>query len=117
MTAGRTAWTGRLTALLCALTLSLATALPTPHVPRLIKVLTDHAEMVAEHGHSHGLEEDIAWALHGHSHEKMDHDHSVAVLPEHRFDVMALKVDVLWHAPDTGYRPPPVYRQLRPPSA
>lgn len=45
MTAGRTAWTGRLTALLCALTLSLATALPTPHVPRLIMVLTDHAEM------------------------------------------------------------------------
>ena len=90
MTAGRTAWTGR---------------------------PTDHAVMVTEHGHSHGSEEHIAWALHGHSHEKMDHHHSVAVLPEHLFDVMVLEVDVLWHAPDTGYQPPPVYRQLRLPRA
>lgn len=117
MTAGRTAWTGRLTALLCALTLSLATALPTPHVPRLIQVLSDHAEMVAEHGHSHGLEEDIAWASHGHSVAMRRWTTTMAVLPEHRFDVMALEVDVLWHAPDTEYQPPPVYRQLRPPRA
>lgn len=37
--------------------------------------------MIAEHGHSHGLEEDLAWAAHGHSHDSIDHDHSQAVVP------------------------------------
>ncbi len=37
--------------------------------------------MIAEHGHSHGLEEDLLWATHGHSHDSVDHDHSQAVVP------------------------------------
>ena len=36
--------------------------------------------MIAEHGHSHGLEEDLLWAMHGHSHDSVDHDHSQAVV-------------------------------------
>ncbi len=38
-------------------------------------------EMIAQHGHSHGLEDDILWATHGHSHDSVDHDHSQAVVP------------------------------------
>jgi len=37
--------------------------------------------MIAQHGHSHGLEEDLLWAAHGHSHDSVDHDHSQAVVP------------------------------------
>lgn len=36
--------------------------------------------MVEEHGHSHGFEEDLYWALHGHSHDVVDHDHSQVLL-------------------------------------
>lgn len=115
MVALKTGWMGRLAGLLCVLALLVSSIVPTPHVPRLMQVLTDHAEMIAEHGHSHGLEEDLSWALHGHSHEKADHDHSPALLPLHRFKVIPVEVAVLWHSPDAGYKPPPVYRQLRPP--
>lgn len=51
------------------------------HVPSVFEVVAEHAEMIAEHGHSHGLEEDLFWALHGHSHDVADHhDHSQAML-------------------------------------
>ncbi|WFE77295.1 hypothetical protein [Roseinatronobacter sp. S2] len=68
------------TALLCV-ALAVWLVIPTAnHVPTIIETLQDHAEMVATHGHSHGLEEDIYWAMHGHSHEAADHDHSQAFL-------------------------------------
>ncbi|MBY6117460.1 hypothetical protein KUW09_24945 [Mameliella alba] len=82
-----------------------------------MQVLADHAEMIAEHGHSHGLEEDIAWAMHGHSHDNVDHDHSVAVLPQHHFSVIPVEVSALWLMQDSGSQSPPVYCQLRPPRA
>lgn len=104
-------------ALLCVVALIAAAAVPTPHVPRLLLVLSDHAEMVAEHGHSHGLEEDIAWALHGHSHEKLDHDHFSALLPSPEGMMTNLPTDTLWRSPDAGHHPPPVHRELRPPRA
>lgn len=50
------------------------------HIPSVSEVVADHTEMVAEHGHSHGLEEDLYWALHGHGHDVADHDHSQALL-------------------------------------
>ena len=52
----------------------------TSHAPTIFETLQEHAEMIAEHGHSHGLEEDLYWALHGHSHDSADHDHSQAML-------------------------------------
>ena len=53
----------------------------TSHVPDVSQVLAEHAAMVESHGHSHGLEEDLAWALHGHQgHDAADHDHSQALL-------------------------------------
>jgi hypothetical protein len=48
--------------------------------PTALKVLQEHAEVVAEHGHSHGVQEDLYWALHGHSPDVVDHDHSQALL-------------------------------------
>jgi hypothetical protein len=50
------------------------------HVPRIAETLQDHAQMTADHGHSHGLQEDLLWAMHGHSHDVVDHDHSLALV-------------------------------------
>src|SRR6056297_2650797 len=74
---GKTAFT----ALLCVALLAWSVLPAISHTPAILDVLQDHAEMIAEHGHSHGLEEDILWATHGHSHDRADHDHSQAVVP------------------------------------
>jgi hypothetical protein len=53
--------------------------MPVPsHAPTVFETIQDHLEMIADHGHSHGFEEDLYWAMHGHSHEAADHDHSQA---------------------------------------
>ncbi|WP_299822568.1 hypothetical protein [uncultured Jannaschia sp.] len=57
----------------------------TSHAPTIFETLQEHAEMIAEHGHSHGLEDDLAWAMHGHGHDSADHDHSQAVLTRDLF--------------------------------
>ena len=55
------------TALLC-LSLVVWSMLPSlSHVPRIAETLNEHAQMVADHGHSHGFAEDLLWALHGHN--------------------------------------------------
>lgn len=63
--------------------------------------------MVAEHGHSHGLQEDLLWAMHGHSHDAVDHDHShaVAALDERSAPLPDLR-DTWMHRPsrDGPYR-------------
>ncbi len=106
-----------LVAAACALALLVAQLAPAPHVPKLLRVLSDHAAMIADHGHSHGLEEDIAWALHGHSHDQADHDHIQAVLPQHRGTAAPVEVSILWHAPSLAHWTPPVFRLERPPRA
>ena len=50
------------------------------HAPTVFETIQDHREMIADHGHSHGFEEDIYWAMHGHNHDAADHDHSQAYL-------------------------------------
>ena len=50
------------------------------HAPMVFETIQDHLEMVEEHGHSHGFEEDLYWAVHGHSHDAADHDHNQAFL-------------------------------------
>ncbi len=50
------------------------------HVPSVFDVVAEHTDMIADHGHSHGFAEDLVWALHGHSHDVADHDHSQAML-------------------------------------
>ena len=50
------------------------------HAPTVFETIHDHLEMIADHGHSHGLEEDLYWAMHGHGHDVADHDHTHACL-------------------------------------
>ena len=67
-------------ALLC-LSLVLWSVMPAAtHAPAVFETIQDHLEMIADHGHSHGLEEDLYWAMHGHSHDAADHDHNQAYL-------------------------------------
>jgi len=77
----RAAGRGVLVTLLCVVFAAWAAKPDLAHLPKLVTVLADHAETVAEHGRSHGLEEDLHWALHGHSHDQADHDHGTEVLP------------------------------------
>ncbi len=81
MTSLRTIGKAAFATLLCAAMLVWSVVPTTSHAPAILEVLQEHAEMIAEHGHSHGLEEDLAWAMHGHSHDSVDHDHSQAVVP------------------------------------
>ena len=50
------------------------------HAPMVFDTIKEHLEMIADHGHSHGFEEDLHWAMHGHSHDVADHDHNQAFL-------------------------------------
>lgn len=71
---------GAFAALLC-LSLVVWSVMPAAtHAPAVFETIQDHLEMIADHGHSHGLEEDLAWAMHGHDHDAADHDHSQAFL-------------------------------------
>jgi len=81
MTPLRTIGKAAFATLLCAAVLVWSVMPTTSHAPAILDVLQEHAEIIAEHGHSHGLEEDLAWASHGHSHDSVDHDHSQAVVP------------------------------------
>jgi hypothetical protein len=76
----RTYGRSALAALLCLSLVIWSLAPSMSHTPSVFDVVADHAEMIAEHGHSHGFEEDLYWALHGHSHDVADHDHSQALL-------------------------------------
>ncbi|KZX99085.1 hypothetical protein A3747_20675 [Sulfitobacter sp. HI0076] len=85
------------------------------HAPLIFETIQDHAEMIAEHGHSHGLEEDLAWAMHGHGHDTADHDHSQAILIAGR---ISQPFQGYWDLkrPDTSDAGPwPVQRIERPP--
>lgn len=80
MTSARTVGRGAFAALLGFAVLVWTVMPATSHAPTILETLHEHAEMIAEQGHSHGLEEDLAWAMHGHGHDSADHDHSQAVL-------------------------------------
>ena len=51
------------------------------HMPNVLDVLSEHAETALDHGHSHGLEEDIFAALQGHAHGLGDHEQVPDLLP------------------------------------
>ena len=50
------------------------------HAPTVFQTIQDHLAMIEDHNHSHGFEEDLYWAMHGHNHDVVDHDHSQAFL-------------------------------------
>lgn len=76
----RTIAQSALVALTCLSLVVWSLAPSASHVPSVFDVVAEHTDMIADHGHSHGLEEDLFWALHGHSHDVADHDHSHAML-------------------------------------
>lgn len=90
---------------------------PSTHTPQVIETLQAHAEMIAEHGHSHGLEEDLAWALHGHSHDVADHDHRQAVRLATGASDDSIETSARWRGFATAHWSPPVFRLERPPRA
>lgn len=85
------------------------------HVPKIIKTLQEHAEMIASHGHSHGLEEDLIWAMHGHSHDVADHDHTQAVFTQTRTAQVSVVTRAAWRGLAFAHWSPPLYRLERPP--
>lgn len=87
------------------------------HVPTVIETLHDHAEMIATHGHSHGLAEDLIWAMHGHGHDVADHDHSQAILIFARFARTRGETSAEWRSAARADWSPPLFRLERPPRA
>ena len=71
--------------------------------------------MIAVHGHSHGLAEDLLWSRHGHSHDAADHDHNQVFLPE--TNVRGLNVDLTggWQMWASKYSPLSLFKIERPP--
>ena len=69
-----------LAALICLLLVVWSVMPSLSHAPTVFQTIQDHLDMVEDHGHSHGFEEDLYWAMHGHSHDVVDHDHSQAFL-------------------------------------
>ena len=108
----------RLFVVLTCVTLVAWTLAPSSsHAPKVIETLEAHAEMIADHGHSHGLEDDLIWAMHGHSHDVADHDHTQAVLSQARAVQMSVEWQAAWRGLTSAHWSPPRYRLERPPRA
>lgn len=102
--------------LLCVAVLVWSVVPTSSHVPAVLDVLQEHEQLIADHGHSHGMEEDLAWAMHGHSHDRADHDHSQAVVLGRA--LAAQSVDVFraaWRLSATSANTSRVYLIERPP--
>ncbi|UWQ91612.1 hypothetical protein K3727_02005 [Rhodobacteraceae bacterium M382] len=102
--------------LLCATFVVWSVMPTTSHAPAVLDVLQEHAEMIAQHGHSHGLEEDLLWAMHGHSHDRVDHDHSQAIVPGP--DMVPQPIDIYrtaWRLGSATVKPLRTYQIERPP--
>ena len=70
----------RLCSAFICLAIALSALLPMPqHLPAFHEVLEQIELRIAEHGHSHGLAEDLDAALHGHGHEAVEHEHGTAI--------------------------------------
>ncbi|MBS4009335.1 MAG: hypothetical protein KGZ72_01135 [Roseovarius sp.] len=106
-----------LTALLCLSLLGWSILPSLSHVPKIAETLRDHAEMIADHGHSHGLQEDLMAALHGHSHDAVDHDHSPALAVATQGGNAWPPSRDAWHLRAAQSGPHRVFRIERPPRA
>ena len=104
-----------LKALLCLAVLSWSLMPAMSHAPAVFETIQDHAAIIAEHGHTHGLEEDLAWALHGHTHDAADHDHSPVILASGRV-AQPVSITVARRRTETADAGPwPLHRIERPP--
>lgn len=106
-----------LAALIC-LALVVWSAVPAfTHAPAVFETIQDHMEMVEDHGHSHGVEEDLYWAMHGHSHDTADHDHNPAFLLAGRNADTAPETNKVWRPSVSQTGPSRKFRIDRPPRA
>ncbi|WP_170328541.1 hypothetical protein [Ruegeria arenilitoris] len=106
-----------LVVLSCLALLVWAVAPGSSHVPTVFDTLQHHAEVVSEHGHSHGFEEDLMWAMHGHSHDVADHDHTQAVLMPIRYVHAFDEANAVWRSPARTDWSHPLFLLERPPRA
>jgi len=110
-TIGQTAFA----AFLCLAILVWSVMPATSHAPTIFETIQDHAEMLAEHGHAHGFEEDLYWAMHGHSHDSADHDHSPAVLTFASLSRPFRAITTIWRIGAAPARPTLTFLIERPP--
>lgn len=103
--------------LLC-LSLAVWSVMPVSgHTPTVLETVQDHLKMIADHGHSHGFQEDLYWAMHGHGHDAADHDHSQAfVTPGDRTHLASAQSDA-WLLRALPGGPRRSFRIERPPRA
>lgn len=87
------------------------------HAPTVFETIQDHLEMVEDHGHSHGFEEDLYWAMHGHSHDVTDHDHNQAFLTSGRSSEPSTEFSEPWQRIASTSGPSRQFRIDRPPRA
>ncbi len=87
------------------------------HAPAIFETIQDHLEMVEDHGHSHGFEEDLFWAMHGHSHDVADHDHNQAFLSSGPSTAPELHIGEAWRRLASANGPTRKFRIDRPPRA
>lgn len=87
------------------------------HAPTVFETIQDHLEMVESHGHSHGFEEDLYWAMHGHSHDVTDHDHNQAFLTPSRSSEPSSEFSEPWLRITSTSGPSRQFRIDRPPRA
>lgn len=104
-------------ALVMGVSVSLWSVVPaSSHAPVIAETIQDHVEMIETHGHAHGnLAEDIYWAMHGHSHDAADHDHSPAVLTLARRGSVIEPTRDLWRLRASPPGPSRSFRIERPP--
>ena len=87
------------------------------HAPAVFETIQDHLAMIDDHGHSHGFEEDLYWAMHGHGHDTADHDHSQATLLRATGESPALHDRAAWRFRSVPAGPSRIFRIERPPRA
>lgn len=111
-----TGWVQRgLAALLCLCFVCWSFLPVRSHIPDALAAIQDHGEIIESHGHSHGFEKDLAWALHGHSHDVADHDHSPVLLVRGAFSEAPDIPEAAVSAAGPSWRPGPVFLNKRPP--
>lgn len=102
-------------ALLC-LTIAIWCVAPPPlHQPVTTESLLQQADMIADHGHTHGPEENLYHVLHGHSHDVAEHDHSSAIMPSLDMARLTINPIALVRREFPSENPWHVFRIERPP--
>lgn len=108
----------RLMSVLLCLAISFWSVAPsTAHTPKVIDSFQEQQQLIAEHGHSHSIEIDLLWAMHGHQHDKADHDHHSVAFLRPAGSLMFLAILNDWRMLASGNLSNRIYTLERPPKA